>query len=82
MRVTTACVPHRQRAGYYGNSYTASYVEDSPAGSDYLAEICKEWESAAQVRGWGGEGRGAGGTQPALGHRPAVLSTEGEGRAR
>jgi len=34
--------------GFYGNSQTASFVEDSPAGSDYLAEICKEWEAAAK----------------------------------
>ena len=34
--------------GYYGASSTASFTEDSAAGSDYLAEICKEWEAAAQ----------------------------------
>jgi uncharacterized protein (TIGR01777 family) len=33
--------------GYYGPSETASFTEDSPAGGDYLAEICREWESAA-----------------------------------
>jgi len=27
---------------------TASFTEDSPAGSDYLAGVCEEWESAAQ----------------------------------
>lgn len=27
--------------GYYGASSTSSFTEDSPAGSDYLAEICK-----------------------------------------
>lgn len=35
--------------GFYGNSQTANFVEDSPAGNDYLAEICKEWEAAAMV---------------------------------
>lgn len=27
--------------GYYGASQTSSFTEDSPAGSDYLADICK-----------------------------------------
>lgn len=27
--------------GYYGASQTSSFTEDSPAGSDYLAEICQ-----------------------------------------
>ena len=27
--------------GYYGASQTSSFTEDSPAGGDYLAEICK-----------------------------------------
>lgn len=27
--------------GYYGASQTNSFTEDSPAGGDYLAEICK-----------------------------------------
>jgi NAD dependent epimerase/dehydratase family enzyme len=27
--------------GYYGASSTSSFTEDSPAGTDYLAEICK-----------------------------------------
>eukprot|EP00879_Flechtneria_rotunda_P024399 GHRR01025862.1.p1 GENE.GHRR01025862.1~~GHRR01025862.1.p1 ORF type:complete len:360 (+),score=101.99 GHRR01025862.1:805-1884(+) len=34
--------------GYYGASQTASFTEDSPAGRDYLASICTEWEAAAQ----------------------------------
>lgn len=27
--------------GYYGASQTSSFTEDSPAGNDYLAEICQ-----------------------------------------
>jgi NAD dependent epimerase/dehydratase family enzyme len=27
--------------GYYGASQTSSFTEDSPAGNDFLAEICK-----------------------------------------
>lgn len=33
--------------GYYGVSETATFKESSAAGSDYLAEICREWEGAA-----------------------------------
>ncbi|MCP9775307.1 TIGR01777 family oxidoreductase [Cyanobium sp. WAJ14-Wanaka] len=33
--------------GFYGSSQTARFTEASPAGSDYLAEICKQWEAAA-----------------------------------
>ncbi|PNW83260.1 hypothetical protein CHLRE_05g233305v5 [Chlamydomonas reinhardtii] len=33
--------------GYYGISQTATYSEDSPSGSDYLAEVCRAWEAAA-----------------------------------
>jgi uncharacterized protein len=35
--------------GYYGVSETASFDETSPAGSDFLAEICQKWEAAAQT---------------------------------
>jgi uncharacterized protein len=35
--------------GYYGVSETASFDETSPAGSDFLAEICQKWEAAAQA---------------------------------
>ncbi len=33
--------------GFYGTSETATFDESSPAGDDYLAEICKNWEAAA-----------------------------------
>ncbi|WP_338461080.1 TIGR01777 family oxidoreductase [Synechococcus elongatus IITB7] len=35
--------------GYYGTSETAQFSEDSPAGEDYLAEICQAWEQEAQA---------------------------------
>ena len=34
--------------GYYGTSETAEFDEISPAGDDFLAAVCKDWESAAQ----------------------------------
>ncbi|KAF5843782.1 hypothetical protein DUNSADRAFT_8297, partial [Dunaliella salina] len=34
--------------GYYGTSQNASFSEDSQPGSDYLAEVCQEWEAAAK----------------------------------
>ena len=33
--------------GYYGTSADALFREDSPAGSDFLAQICQRWETAA-----------------------------------
>jgi uncharacterized protein (TIGR01777 family) len=34
--------------GYYGTSETATFTETSPAGNDFLAEVCQAWEAAAQ----------------------------------
>ncbi|APB35329.1 Putative nucleoside-diphosphate sugar epimerase [Gloeomargarita lithophora Alchichica-D10] len=34
--------------GYYGASETAVFREDSPPGQDFLAQVCQEWEQAAQ----------------------------------
>jgi len=37
--------------GFYGTSETASFDETSPAGNDFLAEVCTNWEAeAAQVK--------------------------------
>jgi uncharacterized protein len=35
--------------GYYGTSETSKFDETSPAGTDFLAEVCTGWESAAQA---------------------------------
>jgi uncharacterized protein len=35
--------------GYYGTSETDKFDENSPAGSDFLAEVCTAWETAAQA---------------------------------
>lgn len=34
--------------GFYGTSETASFDESSPSGNDFLAEVCRQWEAAAQ----------------------------------
>lgn len=33
--------------GYYGTSLDKTFTEESPSGNDYLASVCKSWESAA-----------------------------------
>jgi uncharacterized protein (TIGR01777 family) len=33
--------------GFYGTSETATFNESSASGDDYLAEVCREWEAAA-----------------------------------
>jgi uncharacterized protein len=33
--------------GFYGTSETREFNEQSPAGNDFLAEICEQWEAAA-----------------------------------
>ena len=34
--------------GFYGNSQNQTFNENSSAGQDYLAEVCRDWEAAAQ----------------------------------
>lgn len=35
--------------GYYGESLTAEFTEDSSAGSGFLAEVCVLWEAATEA---------------------------------
>ena len=35
--------------GYYGTSETATFDETSSPGTDFLAQVCQEWEAAAQT---------------------------------
>ncbi|MBU6329057.1 MAG: TIGR01777 family oxidoreductase [Acidobacteria bacterium] len=32
--------------GYYGDTGETAVTEDAPAGSDFLAEVCRQWEAA------------------------------------
>jgi len=34
--------------GWYGNTHEIVVKEDAPAGSDFLADLCVQWEAAAQ----------------------------------
>ena len=34
--------------GYYGTSENKTFVEDSPAANDFLAQVCQNWEAEAQ----------------------------------
>jgi uncharacterized protein (TIGR01777 family) len=34
--------------GYYGTSETATFEETSPAGNDFLAQVCQAWEAEAR----------------------------------
>lgn len=35
--------------GYYGSSLEARFTEASPAGDDFLAQLCLDWEAAASA---------------------------------
>jgi uncharacterized protein (TIGR01777 family) len=37
--------------GYYGASADATFTEESPAGTGFLADVCVAWEAAAPARG-------------------------------
>jgi len=34
--------------GFYGTSQNATFDENSPPGSDFLAQVCQDWEAQAQ----------------------------------
>ena len=42
-----AVVVQGSAVGFYGTSPTARFNESSAAGSDFLAQICQQWEAAA-----------------------------------
>lgn len=44
-----ACFLSASAIGWYGTSETATMDESSPPGSDFLADLCGEWERAAEA---------------------------------
>ena len=44
--------------GYYGNRGNMILSEDEPSGTDFISEVCREWELAAQARRGPGNSRG------------------------
>jgi uncharacterized protein len=61
--------------GYYGTSDSATFDESSPAGDDFLARVCQEWESqASRARDLG--------MRVALVRSGFVLGTDGGGLAK
>ena len=47
--VKPAVLINASAIGYYGTSETSKFDETSPAGTDFLAEVCTAWETAAQA---------------------------------
>jgi uncharacterized protein len=47
--VKPAVLINASAIGYYGTSETSKFDENSPAGTDFLAEVCTAWETAAQA---------------------------------
>ena len=45
---TPAVLVNASAIGYYGDGGDAVLDEDSPAGSDFLAQLCVRWETAAE----------------------------------
>lgn len=43
-----AVVVQSSAVGYYGPSLRPAFAEEAPAGSDFLAEVCKAWEASTQ----------------------------------
>jgi len=47
-RVKPMVLVNPSAIGYYGTSDTATFDETSPAGADFLAQVCTAWESEAE----------------------------------
>ncbi len=43
-----AVLVNASAVGYYGTSETTTFDEASPAGTDFLAQVCQAWEAEAQ----------------------------------
>lgn len=47
-QVKPAVLVNSSAIGYYGTSETATFDETSPAGGDFLAQVCQTWEAEAE----------------------------------
>lgn len=46
--IRPAVLVNSSAIGYYGTSETAAFDETSPAGTDFLAQVCRDWEAEAE----------------------------------
>lgn len=44
-----ACFVNTSAIGYYGESDSQVFDENSPAAADFLADLCVQWENTAQI---------------------------------
>jgi uncharacterized protein (TIGR01777 family) len=48
-KVKPGVIVQSSAVGYYGTHADEEITEDSPAGTDFLADVCKEWEASTQA---------------------------------
>ncbi|MCT0224637.1 TIGR01777 family oxidoreductase [Synechococcus sp. CS-1328] len=47
LRRPPAVLVNASAVGYYGTSLEKRFAESSPTGADFLADVCRQWEAAA-----------------------------------
>jgi len=79
-RLSTLAAPPKayvsaSATGYYGASEDATFTEESPAGDDFLARVCADWEATAH-------GASAFGARVAIVRTGIALGTDGGALAK